>query len=89
MLGHDGQVQTGHAHAIIPCKSSITSYTILYMLNPNSFIQSHWYRTACSVPDQDPHLDPDPYVFGPPGSHPDPLVTITDLDPAPVLNGLK
>ncbi len=23
--------------------------------------------------------DPDPYVFGPPGSHPDPLVTSTDL----------
>jgi hypothetical protein len=27
--------------------------------------------------------DPDPYVFGPPGSDPDPLVRGTDPDPAP------
>jgi hypothetical protein len=41
-----------------------------------------------SVGDPDPHPDPDPYdsyVFGPPGSHSDPLVTSTDPAPDPCI----
>jgi hypothetical protein len=46
--------------------------------------QEHAYLyfiiVLCSVADPDP---PDPHVFGPPGSGPDPLVRCMDPDPDP------
>ncbi len=48
--------------------------------------ESHLWNSSTeilNVVDRDPHPDADPYVFGLPDPHPDPLVTSKDPTPDP------